>query len=393
MAWVAIVVSVALVLVLGLALIGIFGGSSYGATPAVTFSSARNTSTQASPAGAWALDSAIGIDLANATTVPLNWSAEANCTVTSYSGTLPNSITIPSFGGNLTSGVAPEWVFGYIQPSNGAELEVLVTGGVATLVYELSGARCGETLPGFTGIPSTVVDSPSAVAAASAAGAEAFLEAHPTGVSAEMGLIDFIGEGMRSAPMWDIIYTTCTPVLGPNSTETPGSEFSVEVNATTGIVAPGSVQTGACGGSTSTTPIGQALTLGFPTLVQGSGSGGTVASQGCASGDMCYELSIEAAADNVTPGDFDVAIESSTDSLYPSVGFAITNAQGEVVVYAMGSEETSWTSAFGTSDTLLTSQMTIVADVGTTPPTGTGWTLELIGTGPFANSEIGYGLG
>ena len=115
--------------------------------------------------------------------------------------------------------------------------------------------------------------------------------------------------------------------------------FYALVNATTGILVPGSAGTSACGESTSTTPLGEALSLGFSSLFQGPGSGGTVASQGCASGDMCYEMPIESVADNVTPGDFEVAIESPNDSVLPWVGFAITNAQGEVVVYAMGSEE------------------------------------------------------
>src|SRR5208282_496191 len=351
-----VAIAVVLLLLLSLALSGGPGGKDTpaGSGAAVPFSSARSLGTQAgAPHGTWNLYTAIGVDLANATSVPLNVTVGSNCTLTPYSGPLPSSLTIPAFTGNLASGVASEWLLSFLQPGTGSELAVAVTNGVANLVLELSGPSCSNLNGTLSPIPSTIVYSPAAASAVAAAGAAAFLQAHSSGVSLEMVLFPgtLIPPQFSSSPEWIFAYSTCpldltgTPPSGP-----AGSTFSAAVNASSGNVLPQSPTSGTCNGPTPL-PIGSALSLGNPTLTRGPGTGGTVASQGCVSGDYCYSLSVTSASDNVSPADFQIEVlgnNGPNETLYPSVGFAILNVEGQVVVYATGPVEEVWTSGVGT---------------------------------------------
>ena len=382
-------VAVALVLLLSVVLLG--GGGTSNGTP-VTFSSARTTATLAAPHGPWTLIAALGLGFANETTLPVNITAPPNCTITSLAGGVPSSLSIPSFHGNLTSGVATDWILAYLQPSTHSELEVSVLDGAANLVIELSGTGCASLTGDFREVPSSVVDSPMVASAVAAAGGAEFLKAHPTGVSEEMVLLS---PNVTAAPaggaVWEFVYSTCPGLLTGPSFAGPGTMFSAAVNATTGVVVPGSPMTHVCGGPPTPT-LGSALQPGTPTLIRGAGTGGTLASQGCTSGDYCYETPILAALDNVTPGDFWMNVTNATGSEFSAVGFAITNAAGQVVVFSTGPFETSWTSGVGNSSTLLTSSMTFSVDMGTVDPSGGGYFVELTGTGPFADSSEGWGL-
>jgi hypothetical protein len=358
---------------------------------AVAFSMARAAATQAAPAGPWLLLAAVGLALANETTLPINLTTGNNCTIRSLSGPIPSSLSLPSFHGNFTNGLAPAWDLEYGQSASASLLEVLVVGGVAKLVVELSGTGCIGVNTFFEPLPSNVVDSPIAVAAAAAAGGEAFLQAHPTGVSEEMALLSFNSSGSRSGPEWAVSYSTCSPFLIGTGSGAPGATFDAAVNATTGAVLPGTPTTLSCGGPPPPA-IGNALQPGIPTLIRGAGTGGTLASQGCTSGDYCYVTPLRAVSDNVTPGDFSMNVTNGTGSEFPAVGFAITNAAGEVVVYSAGPFEASWTPGAGDAATLLTTSMSISVDMGTADPSGGLWTVNLTGIGPFTDSAEGWSL-
>lgn len=387
-------IAVVLLLLAGLLLAGSSGGGGPPSTTGgVTYVSAVSTGRQAgSLHGSWELVNTFGLDLANATTVPLNFSTLGNCTFTSFSGALPTSLTIPAFAGSLTSGALAEWLFTYRSPGTGAELAVAVTAGVANLVVEISGAGCPGLGSNITPVPSNVVDSPTAVAALDAAGGSTFLAAHPKGVSLLATLFPFTLGSSAVSVYWQLSYTTC-PVLfssGPPSGH-PGVIFSASVNGTTGLVVPGSAHTGVCGGP-GTTPIGSALGLGFPTTIVGAGTGGTIASQGCTSGDYCYSIPIVMTADNVTPGDFQIQVTGHNGTLIPTAGYAVLTITGQVLVYSLGPVETAWSSGSGGANTSLSSTMTLLIDVGATNPAGAGYSLTLTGTGPFANSSEGTSL-
>jgi hypothetical protein len=384
MAWVAIVVAVALLAFLGLLQLGSLGGAS-GSGTAVSFDSAQSTAFRVAPPGPWVLIDAEGFDLATGVTLPLNLSGlqAENCTITSLTGPLPSSLALPSFSGNLSSGLAPAWLLDLAQPSHGAELAVAVIGGTATFAVEISGGQCATGVSSLVGVTTPVVDSPVAAQAAAAAGGTAFLSAHPSGVSVDMSLIGLAAQVNSTPypPEWGVYYTTC-PFLTNSSSQATGSEFSVGVNATTGVVVPGSAFTGTCGPVSTPPPIGTNLAFGAASLGVGPGTGGTLASQGCTSGDYCYTVPIAGVTNGVTPSDFDLEVIQPNDQVLSSVvGFAIVEPSSQVLVYSTGPFAVSWLSDAGTTLSPLTSGMTIMVDVGTANPAGTGLELEAIATG------------
>jgi hypothetical protein len=391
---IVLVIGVAVVLVLSLAFLGAFGGGSSG-TPsqAVPFSTAQGLADGiASAHGSWTLYAAVGMDAPVATTTPLNLSSVSNCTVTSFAGPIPSELSIPAFHGNLTSGTAEEWVFDFIQPGAQSELAVAVIGGTILMAVEISGP-CLGSIPSVSGVPSGIVDSPTAMAAAASVGGTAFLAAHPQGVYLEMDVFAAPSEvGAPTYVNWNVEFQTCPTTFTANETIPPGVTFSVAVNATTGDVVPNSEFNSTCGSTAPTEPIWNALTIGGASEVQGPGTGGTVESQGCTSGDACYSLPIEATADNVTAGDFTLSVMNQSFEIYGGViGYAILSSTGQVIVWSTGSVENAWSSGIGSSTTLLSAGMVLMVDIGSQIPTGS-YSLEMTGLGPFANSEQSIGL-
>jgi len=387
-------IAVVLLLLLSLALIGAPSGSSSAGSAAVALSAARSVAAGSAPLnGTWKLAGAFGLDLANATTVPLNLTTNPNCTVTSYSGPLPGSLKIPSFAGNLSSGDAAEWLLEYVQASTGYETAVAVTDGAANLVVEISGPapECVNTNATALGVPGNVVDSPAAASAVAAVGGTAFLQAHPRGVSLEMLLLSgALGVPLKS--QWIFGYSTCPIEFASSPPSGPaGESFSAAVNASSGEVIPRSPSNGTCNGPPPLV-IGSALRFGAVSLNLEAGTGGTLASQGCTSGDYCYSAPITNASENITPGDFELQVTGLHGAEFPSVGYAVLNSAGEVVVYAYGALEAGWNPGVGNSTTLLTNNMTITVDMGTVDPAGGNYVLTFTGTGPFANSGMGFGL-
>jgi len=397
--WIVIVgaVGVSAILVAAVLLAGTGGGigSSSPTISGVTFHPARTAAdATASSHGAWELLIAEGFALANATSLPFNISSEAGCSVTSYSGPLPTELGLPALHANPLSGEAGTWLFAYYSTSAAAELAVAVTGGVVTLAAEIQGANCvGEIPQNATAIPANVVDSSTAVGAAGAAGGAAFLAANPQGVTVEMSLIGGILTTEPHSLNWNVELTTCPPLFETSGSPPAGNTFTVEVNATTGAVVPYSESNSTCAGPGPTNGIGTALNLGFGAVSVGPGNGGTIASQGCASGDQCFEISVVNVTDNVTPNDFTMSVTSLTNhSIYPAAGFAILGPTGQVLVYSLGPSETLWTPGAGTGGTLLTAQMILVADLGPSTFDPSGWYLDLQGAGPFINSAADYSM-
>jgi hypothetical protein len=188
-------------------------------------------------------------------------------------------------------------------------------------------------------------------------------------------------------PTWDVQWGTCAPTLfGYPPSSGFGYEFNAEIDATSGKVIPVTVWNSTCGMSRYGT-LGLSVELGY--LYQGTGSGGTIASQGCTSGDFCYSVYIAGSYDNVTPADFSMSVWNMSNSgatFDGTVGFSILNASGAVIVYSLGSVENQWTSGVGDSDTLLTAGMSFTVDMGTVNPSGGSWALALTGEGDYASA-------
>jgi len=400
-----VVLAVVVALILVLSFLALGSPPSSGGSKGVPFSTAKSAGTViVSSAGAgWELLDAIGFDLPNATTEPLGLSGLPNCTITSLAGPLPDSLTIPRFTGNLTSGNASTWDLAYVQPTTNAEIALAVTDGSVTVAIELSGPHClPVNLSADESIPANVVDSTVAASAAAAAGATAFVASHPTGVSLEVDLFPFNFEEPDQPSLgdaaWVFDYSTCPVLFGStNATEPPGATFQVTVNASSGAVVPGSAFNGTCG--SSTTPplgIGNALGFGIPVSQRGA-TGATLEGQGCTSGDYCYSLPVVLATDNVTPSDLEEALlelnGSGFGTPYAAVGYAIVNSEGQVVVYSEGSVELNWSNGVGTAETPISTQMTFWVDTGTAPPPSSGLDFYLTGVGPFSGSGEGIILG
>ena len=392
---VAVAVLVA-ALVIVAALLGAFGGSSSGsATGAVagsTFSSAVVVADQFAAAhGTWNLTAATGLASPVAFNLPYNGtSGNLSCSVTALVGSLPVNLPIPAFAGSLVSGAAPAWAFVYWSPSTGAELVLVeLSGQVALAVEESSGCvASGVGSPGT--VPGKVVDSSGAVAAASAAGGAAFLAAHPTGVSLTMtlnGTLNYSTLRPTVSPTWTVQWSMCAPtILGYGPSSGYGYAFTAMVSAATGRVMPGAVWNGTCGMSRYGT---LGLSVGLGQLYQGSGTGGTIASQGCTSGDYCYSVDIAGSYDNVTPANFSMSVwnmSNEAPTFNGTVGFSILSASGAVIVYSLGPVENQWTSRVGNPDTLLTAGMSFTVDMGTANPSGGSWALAFTGEGAYVSA-------
>jgi hypothetical protein len=388
--------TVVLLLLGGFVLLGTPAGSLGTVSTAAgdTFYSARSASfTTTGGEGSWELYAATGVDFANASTVNLGLPSIANCTVTSLTGPPPSTFTYPAFTGNLLAGIAPDWDFDYFSPTTGNELAVLVEAGSVVVALELSGPGCSVPPTLFHSNLSRAVDSSTAATVIAAAGARDFVSAHPTGVSLQMLLIaSFTSGNETGGGTWTFGYSTCSFSTGSNGTTAPGSSFVAVVNATTGALVPASSENFSCGGGTPTTePIGTSLGFGPPTLTLGPGTGGTLASQGCVSGDYCYQVPIVASANNITPGDLDLeVINRTTQAQVPVVGYAVTDLTGAVVVYSVGSLETSWTDGAGSAVTILEAGFQVEVDFGPTHPSPANLSLVANGKGPFSGSiEVG----
>ena len=396
----AVIVVVALVVTFGL--IGAFSGSPNGSSASgasgSTFDSARTAADSfAASYGSWHLVEGIGLALANSTILPVsNETGAHNCTTTVLVGTVPSNVSLSAYRGNLSDGTAPVWLFGFFNPTTGALLAVLLSGGVVILATEdSSGCTNGEfaNAPGITG---TVVDSPEAVAVAAAAGGFSFLRAHPTGVSLTMfvlGGFSFANES-QIWPVWEVEWSTCPSVFSGEESNVSGFDFGASVNATTGLLIPGSATNSTCGGiPTPPVGIGQVLVAGAASLIVGA-AGGTIPSTGCDDSDECYSVPIVSVEGNVTPNEFELTVTNSSSGIVlPTVvGYAILTPGGGVLVYSIGPYEVTWSPELGNPASPITAGMTVVVDLGPPPPPVESLSLVFTGEGPFSDSILSLGL-
>ncbi len=389
-----LVVVLVVAALLAVFLLGPFAGSSSSSSNPNGFSGARGVADQfASSYGSWDLFEVIGSAPYNGSILPYTGTSPPNCTLSVLVGSVPDNISIPQYRGNLTDGVASAWVFGYSSTTGSSDLLIVEVGETIVFALEESGSCIGQGIQ-YHGIPSSAIDSSTAATAAAAAGGYQFLRAHPTGVSVEMVLTGGLSFLNQTIPMeWTIGWTTCGGFFGQTTAPASGYQFTAAVNATTGMVPQGGTQNSTCGIGSLPPGIGGALTPGPPSLIQGAGTGGTVASQGCTSGDYCYSVPIESAT-NLTPADFSLKVSNLSNASNPPtpVGYAILGSSGQVLVYSYGSAEVTWTDGVGSSSTPLTAGMTVIADMGTHNPSGWSYSLEFTGLGPYVNSGLGVGL-
>ena len=238
-------IAVALLVVLSLVLLGAFRGGAGGAGKGMDF---RDAWAIASPVanryGGGYLDLATGYDLSHSTVEPFDFAGNG-CAIASLVGPYPQEVLIPAFGGDLMSGTAPVWWFWIVDQATTSVLNIYVVNGTVTLAFDLSGAGCLAVDTSTPPLPSKVIDSPAAMAVAARAGAENFTTAHPTGVSLTIALANLMSPaGFGNGEASWVVYLTTGSALFTSPPGSGCSEFSVGVNATSGV--PGTPSTYSC---------------------------------------------------------------------------------------------------------------------------------------------------
>lgn len=399
----AMVAGIAVLLVVAsLGILTLASSSGPGPVPtggvAINSSTAGGLSTSQLGPGPWQLFLAEGFDPWNATTVTNDPSSgiPLNCTLTSTPAVEPPTIVYPAYRGDLSNGTAVIWILAYVQPTSHTTGIALIINGYLEITERLSGPDCDPFASvNYTAIPAAAIGSTSAAQAIDEAGGAQFLAQHRDGVSLTMFLNDFLEVvGSSSArspdvPPWDFDYDPC----GGNpfsSTFTPGPSnatgFSGTVYAMNGTVEQASEYPGACG--LTPPPAAEVFPFmpGCVLLVQGSGPGGTIAGQGCQSGDYCYSLTVAQPYENDTPSDFDLGVTEGNGTTVGTVaGYAVLDPSGAVLVYSNGPRETSWTAAAGSPATPLVNGDSLWVAMGPSYPAGISYTLNAQGLGPFAD--------
>jgi hypothetical protein len=223
---------------------------------------------------------------------------------------------------------------------------------------------------------------------------ETFLHAYPS-ANVQMTL------GTYEGGIWSATYSTCgIPGL---STTSParGAAAVVEVAATSGKVLESVFnpkETCDVGGGT---PIGSAFAAGDP-FVSTCPAGDTASKNGCTAGDYVYTLSVESSSVELADVLFEVVTSSAAiDTLSAPGGFTLLDVNGTLVAQSTWSDTLAmvipsdpW-STYGvgqSSSTPLTTLDSIVIDVGTADPIGTGLTFVVLGAGVYTGSTAPISL-
>jgi hypothetical protein len=171
---------------------------------------------------------AFGFDLLSAYTNSTSNDTNASCPLT---GGSTSSLTIPTYTGNYHAGESPAWLFLYYQPSPVAEFAVAVLNGAGTYIGEVAGSTCVGNYGVNDTIPSTIIDSNAAAAAAAATPNGSAFIAHNSSANADYVLLGTNSSAPGAGTVWAIIFSTCSPGFTGI-----GTTYEAEVNATSGVV-------------------------------------------------------------------------------------------------------------------------------------------------------------
>jgi hypothetical protein len=396
---VAVAIIVVMVLISGLFVLGAFTGGSgarQGNGNIGSSASAQPVASQfAGRHGTWDLIAEDGVSSQNESYFRYNGTVGiSNCEATTLVGSVPMNLSIPASPGGLTSGESSFWYFAFVAPANGSELAVYVVSGQVVLAAEFPSTCTGAEYSSVQGLPASLANSSTAVSAAAKVGGADFVATYADWSDTVSMLLSggFVLDNATVAPIWEISWSTCgSDLLWSSSSSSYGHEFRVAVNATSGIVVPGSAASASCGSPGKSYTLGLEVELG--SLFAGPETGGTISSRGCDNGDYCYSVPLVASTANITPANFSMLVQNFSTTYLGTVGFAILNVNGSVLVYSIGPIEDGWTSDVGTPQTLLSAGMTFIVDVGPTDPVTGSWGLYFTGLGAYAPAgTFGVGL-
>ena len=367
----AVVVLLLLVFVLGPALSGSSSPGSSGGS-ALTYDQAKPIADKALAGyqgGGWAILVGVGVAPITSEVLPLNLSAlSVNCTF-SPNPSAPSNLTISGYNGSRSAGVATAWDFIYRNGASVLEI-VAVVNGQAIIFGSISGGLC-STAFALLSTPSGVIDS-SAAASAVASYSASFLASYPN-ASSEYFLVGGISFGalLSQGPTWGITYTTCS--LSPTASGY-GEQFNATVNATSGQVIYHQTASAACGSGTSpppTTPLGTALSFGFPT----TSTNGTT-------GRYTTSIPVSYATSGITWSNFTATLENSS-FLPVSTGWSMTaqNLAGTLIAtYSLATG--TWVGP-GAQLPIASGDQLVLSS---TFDPSTGYFLTLSGVGAFSGS-------
>jgi hypothetical protein len=276
---------------------------------------------------------------------------------------------------------------------------IQVVRGVASPVGIFSGG-CTAAYGGLSPIPTSTVDSGTAVSLAQELGGTGLL-ARNANASISMELSGAprseLGGG---TPIWQISYNTCGLLSYGGWQEGGISQFVATLDGTSGTVLDVVNSTEVCNPSASppSYSVTNALTLGPAALYEAPPTGTTLANQGCGAGDYCYQvpLNVTTAILNqtgylsFTPQDFQLEVLTTANGPLTSVvGYEISgladdcgvNCVGQsprfVRAWSFGALEGVWSGAAGGYIDWGISALWI--DMGPTNPTGSGYVLHVAG--------------
>jgi hypothetical protein len=398
-----VVVVVVIVVVLALLFSGAIpgfklgGGSSSSGPTLTSFKSALSNanSSATSRGGSWVVIAAVGVDSVVALSLPsgLPGLLGLSCPVANQPSSIPS---LPANTGSYSSGDQSGWVFFLFQSSTSTLLLVLVIGSSTTTLGTITGASCFTDYNYFTGATGAI-DSPAATSAV-ASDASAFTSKFSQASSVLFFISGYsISEGgtpVTSGPVWSVSYTNCSLA----ATTGAGSEFSASVNGTSGAVTNnGGTRSIACSQfsisppTQQTNPLGSAFAFGAPQEITGTSS---TNSMGCATGDYCYVISIAYAGGGLTYSNVGLEVRTAAGATYTgTLQFTFATIVGASAatcsanVCNNGGTTPGWTYGTGYSGASgISSGMTVVADMGTSNPSGLGLQLVALGENGYSGS-------
>lgn len=381
-----VVGAVVVVVILVLAVLLVLGGGHTGShhTGPITYSEAASDVgpvAQGYQGGGWKPILAEGLDSNVAATIPLPTNGSSTGTsgcVESLLVSTSTTFTLPSYTGSLSGGVAPGWLFGFVNAS-GSLLLAADLNGTVTLIATVGGPNCPlKTVVGFfAGIPSDVIDSNAAASAAWSVGGSAFVAAHPNALAvlALTSGVSFLG--LSQPATWDVRYQACT-ASSVNSGQLVAT-FNATVNAATGRVISSQNSTQACL-STSITSIGSPG--GPPPSTLGSDLSFATASESANGPNFWYNFSVQSAGGGITWSNVSLLVlNGSSIQTFGVTSYSVLSISGSVIVNSTGPLESSWTAVNGPPTTLISSTQTLSIETSKSLA-GQGMMLEASGNDP-----------
>ena len=358
-------------------------------TDVAPLSMAENYSKSVS-GGPWSLVFASGQSWALGTSLQAAEFSNPACTPLGDDFT---SLQVPGYNGSYSTGHAEVWAFTFNStgPKPGV-LELLVYDGKVYDLGTTTGPGCVGAWP--ISVPSTVIDSGAAAQAAFSVDPLASFRANISTANVSYELVAATINDAPAVPTWVIVAVGCGQ-FGLQWYQSEG------VNALTGSPDLGPLGFGFSQPSvecpTGGPPIGTSLTLGDAILAT-CPSNATWQADGCNGGDDIYDVPV--VSSSIVLGDFLIGVENSTGGwamISGTGGFSILNSSGHLVSLGEDTDEltpTSMSSGLGVpagANAPLAPGDVLRVDMGTTVPSGPGFSLWVYGTATLGG-KIDVGL-